>query len=86
MVLMASDIQNRITSRPNIYFEVSTNEILNINSLKELIDDLNAKALTNVATFCTRYMKKVEVLGQNYEKMLAEQLANLSAKVSDAGA
>ncbi|MBL8027185.1 MAG: hypothetical protein JNL74_12275 [Fibrobacteres bacterium] len=76
--LMISDILNRSETRQNIHFEVSTNEILNRNSLLDLIELIKNKDIQQIDNFSSRYNKKIEMLGQNYEQILAEQLANLS--------
>jgi len=76
--LMISDILNRSETRPNIHFEVSTNEILNRNSLLDLLELLKNKEVQQIENFSNKYFKKLEMLGQNYEQILAEQLANLS--------
>ncbi len=83
-VLMASDILNRIQTRNNIHFEVSTNEILNSGSLTELMENIKTRELNKIDGFCSRYAKKIEMLGQNHEMILAEQLANLSNVNSNA--
>lgn len=84
-VLMVSDILNRVQSRPNIHFEVSTNEILNAASLSELMEGMKVRDLNMLENFCNRYTKKIEMLGQNHEMILAEQLANLSNTNTHAG-
>ena len=80
LLLMAADIQNRLKTRDNIHLENSTNEILNAGSLDELIDNIKARRLEAVDGFCRRLAEKIEVLGQGYELMLAEQLNSLATK------
>ena len=80
---MANDIQNRIKTRNNILLEISTNEILNPTSLDELVENLRTKNLDAIEELCKRFNKKVEVMGANYEAMLAEQLNNIAAKHTD---
>lgn len=78
--LMAADIQNRLKTRNNIHLENSTSEILNAGSIDELIDNIKARRLEAVEEFCRRLAEKIEVLGQGYELMLAEQIGALAAK------
>ncbi|MFH0921602.1 MAG: hypothetical protein V1913_14720 [Fibrobacterota bacterium] len=79
-ILMTSDILNRIQSRGNIHFEVATNEILNLAALTELIENIKARELKQIENLCNRYTKKLEMLGQNHELMMAEQLSSLTTK------
>jgi hypothetical protein len=84
-VLMASDILNRIQTRPNIHFEVSTNEILNNASMEALMENIKSRDLAKIESFCTRYQNKIEMLRENHEMILAEQLTNFSLSTNNAG-
>ncbi len=76
--LMIADILNRSETRPNIHFEVSTNEILNKSTMVELSEHVRNRNIQAMEQFCNRYLKKHEALGQNHDQILAEQLANIS--------
>ncbi|MFP4521961.1 MAG: hypothetical protein ACLFQK_07445 [Fibrobacterota bacterium] len=79
MLLMCVDIQNRVKNRPNIHFEISTNEILNPQSLNLLIQNIKSKDFGEVLKYCDRLAAKTNKLGQNYNSILKEQMSSFSS-------
>lgn len=74
---MIQDTYKRITGSATLHFEVSTNEILNEKTLKDLWLQLKQKSYDDVANFCSKLKAKIEVLGSNYKVMLHEQMDRL---------
>jgi hypothetical protein len=77
MVQMVQDSYKRITENPALHFEISTNEILNDKSLKDLWHNLKAKTYDDIVRFCSRLRAKIDSLGQNYTVILREQMERL---------
>lgn len=75
---MIQDAYKRISGSPSLHLEVSTNEILNTNRLKELWLHLKNREYREVRSFCTRLHSKIRALGSNYRIMLKEQVQRLS--------
>lgn len=72
---MIQDAYKRIQERPNLHFEISTNEILNKNVLKELWQKVKNRDFKDVLTVCNKLKAKIEIMGNNYGVMLTEQMA-----------
>jgi hypothetical protein len=77
MVQMVQDAYKRITENPSLHFEISTNEILNDKSLKDLWHNLKAKGYDDIVRFCSKLRAKIDSLGQNYPVILREQMERL---------
>ena len=77
-IQMVQDAYKRIDSNENIHFEVSTNEILNLKTLKEMYHDLRARKYEEVLIACNKLKAKIAALGSNYSEMLAEQMKRLT--------
>lgn len=72
---MVQDAYKRISEKPNLHFEISTNEILNRNALKDLWQKVKNREYKDALTACNRLKAKIEALGNNYGVMLTEQMA-----------
>lgn len=72
---MIQDAYKRILERSTLHFEISTNEILNKNVLKELWQKVKSREYTDVLAVCNKLKAKIEILGNNYGVMLTEQMA-----------
>jgi hypothetical protein len=77
---MISDVHPRITENKMYHFEVSTNEILNDKTLKQLWQDAQIRNFGEIERFCNRMKAKIEALGNNYKIMLQEQMVRCTAK------
>ncbi len=77
-IQMIADAHKRVTTNPSLHFEVSTNEILNEKTLKELYGTLKSKQYDDVISFCNRLGAKIRVLGSNYRILLKEQVERYS--------
>jgi hypothetical protein len=77
---MIQDAYKRIPGNPHLHFEVSTNEIINEKSLKELWYALKRREYDDVLQFCRRLHAKISTLGKNYRVMLNEQIQRYSAE------
>jgi hypothetical protein len=73
-VQMAQDAQKRVSGSTRFHFEVSTNEILNENTLSQFLLDAKTHSFDEMERFCTRLLAKIETLGRNYPVMLKEQI------------
>ncbi|NLP02104.1 MAG: hypothetical protein GX089_06390 [Fibrobacter sp.] len=71
---MIQDAYKRITENNRLHFEVSTNEILNEKTLKQLWQDMRLKSLDEAEWFITKLRAKIDALGSNYNAMLQEQM------------
>ena len=71
---MMQDAHKRITESTSLHFEVSTNEILNKDSLRDLIQALKVRQYTDVSSFANRLRSKIDFLGNNYFVLLSEQI------------
>ncbi len=76
---MMLDVQKRVGENPMLHFEVSTNEILNRETLKDLIHSFKMRQMQDVGSFANRLRSKIDFLGANYQILLAEQLERCSA-------
>ena len=72
---MVQDAYKRISEKPNLHFEIATNEILNKKALKDLWQKVKNREYEDVLTACNRLKAKIEALGNNYGVMLTEQMA-----------
>jgi len=75
---MIHDAFKRIGERPNLHFEISTNEILNKNTLKDLWQKIKNREYADVLSLCNRLKAKIEAMGNNYIVLLTEQMARYS--------
>jgi len=73
------DSQKRICGNAHLHFEISTNEIVNEKTLKNLAEDLKERRYDDVRRFCNRLRAKIANLGKNYRTMLKEQMERYSA-------
>jgi hypothetical protein len=80
MLQMVEDAYKRITDNSKLHFEISTNEILNSKSLKQLWHDFKLRSLDDVERFSIRLRAKIDALGQNYSTMLQEQMNRCTEK------
>lgn len=71
---MIEDAHNRISESDKLHFEVSTNEILNVRTLKKLWQDVKSRDIDEVDRFSNRLRAKIDMLGFNYTIMLQEQM------------
>jgi len=71
---MIEDAHNRISESEKLHFEVSTNEILNVRTLKKLWQDVKNRDIDEVDRFSSRLRAKIDMLGLNYTIMLQEQM------------
>jgi hypothetical protein len=77
---MIEDAQKRIGENSKLHFEVSTNEILNEKTLKQLRVDAKARSMDEIEKFCSRLKAKIDALGINYRSMLQEQMLRCNGK------
>ncbi len=78
LLQIATDGLDRVEKSDIIHFEVSTNEILNAKTVSGLIVDLRKRDLEEVTKFINRYTAKIEALGNNYDRMLKEQMKRVT--------
>lgn len=78
MLLMVQDAYKRISEHDTIHFEISTNELLNTKSLKELWSLLKTRQFEDIERFVNRLRAKIVALGPNYNAMLVEQMTRLA--------
>ena len=71
---MIHQAYKRVVESNMFHFEVSTNEILNERTLKQLWQNAKLRNIDEVDRFCSRLKAKIEVLGNNYKVMLQEQM------------
>jgi hypothetical protein len=71
---MIHQAYKRVVESNMFHFEVSTNEILNERTLKQLWQDAKLRNIDEVERFCSRLKAKIEILGNNYKVMLQEQM------------
>jgi len=71
---MVQDAYKRVSGNTNLHFEISTNEIINEKSLKDLWRNLKERTYADVISFCNRLRGKISVLAANYRVMLKEQM------------
>jgi hypothetical protein len=74
LLQMIQDAFKRVTGTATIHFEISTNEILNENSLRQLWVEAKARLYDDMERFAARLLAKIEGLGRNYPTMLKEQM------------
>jgi hypothetical protein len=79
-VQIIQDAYKRITEKSSLHFEVSTNEILNKNVLKELLQKISARDFEMVLIVCNKLKAKIDALGNNYFEMLKEQMTRYNAE------
>ncbi len=77
-VQIIQDAHKRISEKSSLHFEVSVNEILNKNVLKELAPKIARKEYDDILEVCSRLKAKFEALGNNYVEMLQEQMIRYS--------
>ena len=71
---MIQDAFKRVTGTATIHFEISTNEILNEISLRQLWVEARSRLYDDMERFSARLLAKIEGLGKNYPIMLKEQM------------
>jgi hypothetical protein len=71
---MIHQAYKRVIESNMFHFEISTNEILNEKTLKQLWQNAKLRNIDEVERFCSRLKAKIEVLGNNYKVMLQEQM------------
>ncbi len=71
---MIQDAFKRVTGTATIHFEISTNEILNEISLRQLWVEARERLYDDMERFSARLLAKIEGLGKNYPIMLKEQM------------
>ena len=74
LLQMIQDAYKRISENPSMHFEISTNEILNDKTVKELWRDVKTKNIVDATRFCKRLGAKISALGANYREILIEQM------------
>jgi hypothetical protein len=74
MLQTIQDAFKRITGTAGIHFEVSTSEILNATSLRQLWLDARARLYDDMERFAARLLAKIGGMGRNYQTMLREQM------------
>ncbi|MBN2035161.1 MAG: hypothetical protein JW768_00330 [Chitinispirillaceae bacterium] len=74
LLQMIQDAYKRVTADPKLHFEISTNEILNDKTLRQLWLDAKMRLYDEVERFCARLLAKIEAMGQNYRTLLREQM------------
>ena len=78
LLQMIQDGYKRVSENPNIHFEISTNEILNDKTLRELWAQAKAKSFNDITQFSSRLRSKIKGMGSNYMVMLVEQIGRYS--------
>jgi len=76
---MVQDGYRRVRESKNIFFEVSTKEILNTKTLKEMWKNLSQKDYDEVLKLSLRIKEKILNLGSNYSTILKEQMESCCA-------
>ena len=71
---MIQDVVKRTTENKRLHFEVATNEILNVKTIKRLWQDAKLRSMDEVERFGVRLRAKIDALGNNYVTMLKEQM------------
>jgi hypothetical protein len=79
LIQMTQDAVKRVTQNQNIHFEVSTNEILNHKSLKELLGLIKVRSWDELERFASRLGAKIGALNGNYQIVLREQMERLNS-------
>lgn len=74
VIQMIHQAYKRSVENKNFHFEISTNEILNDKTLKQLWQNAKIRNTDEVERFCARLKAKIEALGNNYKAMLQEQM------------
>jgi hypothetical protein len=80
MLQMIEDASKRINDHQKIHFEVSTNEMLNEKTLRQLRLDTKSRAMDEIEKFCQRLKAKIDLMGMNYRIMLQEQMQRCISK------
>jgi hypothetical protein len=80
MLQMIEDASKRINDHEKIHFEVSTNEMLNEKTLRQLRLDTKSRAMDEIEKFCQRLKAKIDLMGMNYRIMLQEQMQRCISK------
>ncbi len=73
-IQMIQDAYKRISDNTVLHFEVSTNEIINKNSMKELWHKMAKREYDEVMIVGQKLKAKLEALNNNYIVMLSEQM------------
>jgi hypothetical protein len=74
MLQMIQDVVKRTSENKRLHFEVATNEILNVKTIKRLWQDAKLRSMDEVERFGVRLRAKIDALGNNYVTMLKEQM------------
>jgi hypothetical protein len=75
MLQMIQDAFKRISENQMMHFEISTSEILNEKTLKELWQNMKSRNYAEAGGFCKRLNAKIAAMKSNYHAMLKEQMA-----------
>jgi hypothetical protein len=78
LLQMIQDAYKRISENRMMHFEISTSEILNERTLKELWQSMKTKDFAEAGRFCKRLNAKIDLLRSNYHAMLKEQMGRFS--------
>ena len=74
LLQMIQDAFKRISENQMMHFEVSTSEILNEKTLKELWQNMKSRNYVEAGGFCKRLNAKIAAMKSNYPAMLKEQM------------
>jgi len=74
LLQMIQDTYKRISENQMMHFEVSTSEILNDRTLRELWQNMKSRDYVEAGHFCKRLNAKIGALKSNYHAMLKEQM------------
>jgi hypothetical protein len=74
LLQMIQDAFKRISENQMMHFEVSTSEILNEKTLKELWQNMKSRNYVEAGGFCKRLNAKIAAMKSNYHAMLKEQM------------
>jgi hypothetical protein len=71
------DATRRVETGPNLHFEEATEEILNVDALREALEGMRKKRYDGAAGLCDRLEARIAELGGRYNAMLGEQMSRL---------
>jgi hypothetical protein len=74
LLQMIQDAFKRISENRMMHFEVSTSEILNERTIKELWQHMKSRDYAEAGHFCKRLNAKIAAMKSNYPAMLKEQM------------
>ncbi|MDG5816931.1 hypothetical protein QA601_17670 [Chitinispirillales bacterium ANBcel5] len=80
MLQMIQDAYKRVSQNPKIHVEISTNEILNLKTLKLLWQNVKIRSFDEASRFGAKLKAKIETLDTNYVTVLQEQLQRCSTE------